>query len=187
MTPDGRDEKVSRRGLHDGAACGHGIGGRACGRTDDDAVACEIRRLHVVTEYGKLHHARDRAFGDDRVIERGLVEEHLAACACDGDVDHAARLDGVVAHGKLAKQLQLPCLEFGNKAHRADVDAEDGNAVRRGDLGRVQDRAVSSEADEHIRIFDLALKILKMDRLRQLILPVDVKRQTHRRLHAAAV
>ena len=58
--------------------------------------------------------------------------------------------------------------------------------MRRGKLGRMQNCAVAAEADQHVRVFDLAVQVLKLDIFRQLIVPVHVERQTRGGLHTAA-
>ena len=58
--------------------------------------------------------------------------------------------------------------------------------MRGGNFGGMENRAVSSEADQHIGVFDLAVQIPEIHRLRELIVPVHVKRQAHHGLHAAA-
>ena len=183
---DGRNDQVFCQRLDDRSASRHGISGGAGRRGNDDAVAGEARRLDIVAVDRNLHHARNRALGHDRVVERRLMQKPLPVRAGDGDVDHTARLDGIVARREPAQKLQLACLQLCNKAHRADVDAENRKIMRRGNLGGMQNRAVASEADEHVGVLDLAVQILKFDALRQLIVPVHVERQTRGGLHTAA-
>ena len=56
MGADGGDDDILRRGLHNGAASGHGVGRGAGGRADNDAVAGEGRGLHAVALHRELNH-----------------------------------------------------------------------------------------------------------------------------------
>ena len=153
MGADGGDDDILRRGLHNGAASGHGVGRGAGGRADNDAVAGEGRGLHAVALHRELNHPGNGALGDGGVVERQLVKEHLSLAAHRG-AEHHALFHPVVVGREPGEELQLPGLQLRHKAHGADVDAEDGHMVTGGNLGGVENGAVAAKADEQIRILN---------------------------------
>ena len=111
------------------------------------------------------------------------MEQSLLA-ADHADVQHRPRLHGVIPLRDLAQQLHFRSLELGDEAHRADIDAEDGEAMLGGNLRGMQDRPVAAEADEHIRGPDLLLDLAEAEVRRDLKAPVHIERQTERDLGA---
>ena len=105
--------------------------------------------------------------------------KQLLCAVRDLDVEHTARLEGIVPCRDPFQQLQLAGFQLRNKAHCPDVDAKHGNVIGRRKLGRMEDRSVAAEADQHLRVADLLFQVVKMDAGRKRIALVYLKRQTH--------
>ena len=154
---DRTDDEVARRGLDDWPARGERIG-RGAGRArDDHAVSRHIEQPSLLGPNVEPDHAGHRSAGHDRLVERKVGVDD-APLAHHADVEHHAALDRVFFVHQLAEAAKLLLLQLRHEAERAEVHAEHRNvAVRRG-LGKVQDRAVAAEGDDHVRAAQLLLE-----------------------------
>ena len=149
---DRRDQHGVDRGHHDGPV-GREVVGRGAGRRgEDDAIGAEGGDGLAVDLDGEVGHARDGPLGHHHVVERVPLARRLAAAEELG-VHHAAHFDGrrAVAPG-LQGGVELGERDFGKKAQRAQVHAEQrsvgvGEGARRG-----QQRPIAAEDDDQVRL-----------------------------------
>ncbi len=146
-------ERIDAR-MHDRSA-GREVVGRRSGRgRDDESVGFDVAHQLAIDGDVQLDHPRQRASGDDDVVQRqalggGTAVPHHAA------EQHQARLGRCAARGqRLERGRDLGAAHFGEEAEMAEVDAEDRRVVGRvrHGAGGVEQRAVSAKRDDDVDV-----------------------------------
>ena len=94
------------------------------------------------------------------------------------NIQHHSLVDGVFACGKALQLFQFRAFQLSHKAHSADIYTKDGDTGAGGCLGHMQNRAVTTEADDQIRIMQFPVKAGKLQVFRKIIGSVHLKGQT---------
>ena len=180
MGADGGQQQVPGRGLHDGAAGGHGVAGGASGGAGDDAVAADLGELALLCKDIQPYNPCNRALGDDSVVEGDVVIHGLSAPE-DGHVQHHPGLHVEAPVRQIPQAVQLVHLQLRHESEASQIHSQHRDAVQRHRPGQMQNGAVAAEGDEQIRRADLLMQRGDSQaQLRTVALPLEG--QAHHRL-----
>ena len=118
-------------GLHDRPTGGEVMRRRAARRTDDDAVAADIRDMMAIDGNPQRDDAERRTRLDDAVVdgERGRIS-HRLTIAPDGNLENGAATHQRVVADHLCKlALQLVYQKLSQESELADVHTDQGDLV----------------------------------------------------------
>ena len=92
--------------------------------------------------------------GDHRLVEAEAAADALTVPE-NLIVQHHAIFHGIPAFQHIGKALDVLLFQLRDEAHMAQVDAQHGHSVLRGQLGIVEHGSVAAKAEEQIRAADI--------------------------------
>ena len=151
---DRRDDEVAAVRVQDRAAGRERVAGRSGRAGHDEPVGDERREVRLVDGDVEPDHPRQRAAGDDDVVERGERAAVVGPAAPAGSALRAPSAASTCTRRSAASRARLELVRLGlrQEAHLAEVDAQDRHVDLDHGPDRPQERAVAAEHDQHVGV-----------------------------------